>query len=423
MDRSKLPELTNKPKMSPRVLLKRHPRLALLLGAVLIGALIVFVSMRPKPVTVQAATLGPIAQTIVVSGRVMSPARVNIGATVTGRVQKVFVREGDKVTVGQPLIELERDELQSAADQARETERAANARLQNVSNIALPNARQSLAQARANLEFAEGELERNRDLLAKGFIAKSRLDDIERNVEVARGQYEIAKNTIASQGRGGPQFLDAEAQLRQARAQRMKEEAKLEQTRIRASADGVILTRDVEVGDVVQPGKTLLALSATGDTRVSGQIDERNLSLVRVGNIATMAPDSFPNVRFQGEMFYLAPGVDAQRGTVEARFRVKEPPKELLADMTVSIEILGAEKAQAVTIPTAALRGGNSSSSVWVIQDHRIAARTVKVGLRGNNAVEILEGLNAGEQVVIDGGAKLGQRARAVITKTVEANR
>lgn len=413
MDRS--PALPSAPQTRAKRLgvIKRHPRIALLIVLLVAGVLITLLTLRPKPVTVATVQLSPIAQTIVISGRVMSPARVNIGSVITGRVEKVLVREGDIVKQDQVLLELEREELQSALEQSKELERAANARLQNVNRLALPNARQALAQARAQLEFAETELSRNRDLLAKGFIAKSRLDDADRNVEVARGQYEIARNQIASQGRGGPQFLDAEAQLRQARALRTQAEARLEQTRIRASANGVILARDVEMGDVVQPGKALLVLSATGETRVSGQIDERNLSLVRVGNTATMAPDSFPDVRFKGEMYYLAPGVDAQRGTVEARFRVKDPPEVLLADMTVSIEILGAEKSQALTAPTRALRGSNSPNSVWVLRNGRVESRDVKVGLRGNNAVEILEGLSAGEQVIVEGNVAIGQRVRA----------
>jgi HlyD family secretion protein len=97
--------------------------------------------------------------------------------------------------------------------------------------------------------------------------------------------------------------------------------------------------RIVEPGDFVQRGKPLLSLALAGDVRLSALIDEKNLSVLKVGQAALVSADAYPDQRFRAKLAYLSPGIDVQRGTVEAKFAVPEPPPFLRADMTVSIDI------------------------------------------------------------------------------------
>jgi HlyD family secretion protein len=193
--------------------------------------------------------------------------------------------------------------------------------------------------------------------------------------------------------------------------------AKLEQSRIVAPADGRIIFRSVEAGDVAQPGKKLLTLATSGETRLIGQIDEKNLSLLREGMRAVASADAFPTQKFDAELIYLAPSVDVTRGTVEARLRVDKPPAFLRDDMTVSAEVVVARKANTLSIPAGAIREASGQQVVLTIADGNHGAaeeRAVKVGVRSLQRAEILDGLKAGDLVLLDDRIRAGQRVRGV---------
>jgi HlyD family secretion protein len=412
-------------------LFSRHKVWALLL--LLVAGLAVWIGARRlRGVEVEAVQLRPqpFVQTVVATGRVMSPARVAIGAVITGRVVNVLVQEGDAVKTGQPLIQLETEELEAALKQAQAAEQTARTRVASVGELGLATAQESLAQAKASLEWYEREVKRQRELHASGFIGEAKLEEAERAYRVARSQYDAARTQASSQTKGGVQTREAVARLQEAIAARELAAAKLGQATIRASVPGTILTRAVEPGDIVQANKTLLTLAGAGETRISAQIDEKNLPYMKVGDAALASADAFPEAKFKAELYYVAPSVDAQRGAVEARFRVPQPPAHLRADMTLSVEVLGARKENALVVPSRALRTtassgdssvhGNGGLSVLVVESGKAAARNVTLGLRGDGHAEIAQGLRAGEQVILKSDVAPGARVRA---KLVDAQR
>lgn len=392
----------------------RHKFLVVLL--IIAAAIAVFYGVkrvRGVEVAVVQVREQSLVQTVVATGRVMSPARVEIGSVITGRVVKVAVREGDNVEVGQTLIELDHSELSASLKQAEAAEQSARARLANVSELGLATAVESLTQAKATMEWNQAELKRYRELRASGFIGLSKLEEVERAYRVAKSQYESARTQMQSQKQGGVQAREAISKLGEATAARELAAAKLAQTTIRADAAATILTRTVEPGDVVQPGKTLLTLATAGETRITAQIDEKNLPFVKAGDAALASADAFPDAKFKAEVYYVAPSVDVQRGAVEARLRVPEPPAHLRADMTLSVEIVGARKDNALVVPLNAVRGvANGGSSVLTVNAGKAATRAVRLGLRGGGKVEIVDGLQAGEQVIVNAAIVPGARVR-----------
>jgi HlyD family secretion protein len=381
-----------------------------LIAAFLLG----FKRLRGEDVNVVQVRALPLVQTVVATGRVMSPARVEVGSVITGRVVGIAVREGDKVEAGQPLIELDRSELAASLKQAEAATQSARTRVANVSELGLATAGDSLAQAKATLEWNEAELKRHRDLRTSGFIGEAKLQEVERLYRVAKSQYDSARTQMQSQTQGGVQAREANAKLGEAAAARELAAAKLTQATIRANTAGVILTRSVEPGDVVQPGKTLLILATAGETRITTQIDEKNLPYIKVGDQALASADAFPQAKFKAEIYYLAPSVDVQRGAVEARLRAPDPPAHLRADMTLSVEIIGAHKDNALVIPLEAVRGSaNGEASVMTIEGGKTTQRKVKLGLRGDGKIEIIEGLQVGEPVMMGNAVAAGTRVRA----------
>ncbi|MGE0827456.1 MAG: efflux RND transporter periplasmic adaptor subunit [Candidatus Binatia bacterium] len=383
--------------------------IALGMGCIALGA------SRARGVRVDVVPIRaqPLLHTILASGRIMSPARVEIGSVITGRVEQVFVREGDRVEAGQILMRLESNELVAALRQAEASERYARARVSTVTEVSRITAEKAFAQAQTTLDWTTRELRRGRDLFTEGIMSQAKFEDLERAHEIARSQFEAARIQMDAQTATGAQTREVTAKLSEAVAARQLAHAKLAQASIVASAPGTVLIREVEPGDIVQPGRTLLTLASSGETRISAHIDEKNLPYLAVGDAAVASADAFPNLPFAAELYYLAPSIDVARGTVEARFRVPEPPSHLRADMTVSVEIRAAQKDQAIVVPSDALRGvSNGRTTVLKVEDGKAVSQPVTVGLKVGNKAEILQGVQVGEQVIMNRTVSPGTRVR-----------
>jgi HlyD family secretion protein len=390
-------------------------RILPLVMTALVVAVVLFLVLRPKPVAVDILNLAAadMQTSVVASGRVLPPAKVEIGTTITARVEKVQVREGARIVADQVLVELECGEWAAAAAQARAAVARAKARVSSVQTLALPTAQAGLKQAEANLVQAERDDKRNRDLLAKGFISQARVDESERQLDVARSQLTSAKAQAGAQGASGAEAQQAQSQHAEAVAALDATEAKLAQTRIRAPAAGVVLERLVEPGDIAQPGRRMMSLALDGPVRLIVQVDEKNLPLIRQGAMAMAAADAFPAERFEAVVNYISPGIDATRGSVELRLDVAKPPALLKSDMTISMDLQGPLLKQALMLPADAVRQLQTEAPWVLVEREGVAVKvTVKVGLQTQGRVAITEGLKAGDRVILNREVEAGSRVR-----------
>jgi len=357
-----------------------------------------------------------LVSTVVASGHVETPHRIEVGTQIVGTVSAVPVAEGQTVAASQPLILLEDSELRAAAAQADLAVTQAQARLRQLVELQAPVAEQALRQARINLDTARTQLQRQQDLFNQGFIGQAALDDAHKAVDLADAQARSATEQLRTLQAGGSDRALAQAALAQARASADAARARLAYCIVRAQVAGVLIDRNVEPGDVVQPGKALMVLSPDGETQLVVQIDEKNLGLLALGQGALASADAFPSQRFAAELTYINPGIDAQRGSVEVKLRVPSPPQYLRQDMTVSVDIEVARRPQAVLAPSDAVRDADGAAPwVLVAAEGRARRRVVALGLRGNGVVEVTRGLNPGEQVVpvTASGIADGSRLRA----------
>ena len=398
-----------------RLLKPRRARVALGTLALAAAAYLAFGAISIPKVELATVTRRDVVQSVVASGRVATPNRVDIGSQVVGTVAAVPVVEGQEVKAGQMLIALEASEARAGAKQAELAVAQAEARLRQLRELQLPVADHALRQAQANLDNARVQHERSRRLFESGYVGKSALDDARRNVDVAQAQVDSARKQVETAQPEGSDTAVARAALEQARASLQMARSRLGYTEVRAPADGTLIARDVERGEAVQPGKALMVLAPHGETQLVLQIDERNLAKLKLGQKALVSADAYPSQRFAAELVYINPGVDAQRGTVEVKLRVPEPPAYLRQDMTVSVDIEIERHAGALALPADAVRDA-AGATPWVlaVEYGRTVRRNVKVGLRGEGAVEIVDGLLEGGRVVPAGSSvRAGQRVRA----------
>lgn len=395
---------------------------AVALGAVVlvVAAFTGVMALRGPQVDALLVQSAPLVRTLQFSARVATLSRVDVGSTVTGRVAQVQVTEGAQVRRGDVLVQLESDELAAALAQAVAAERQAQSRLVGLRSSGRSAAQAARAQANATLQAASASLVRVQQLVAQGFYSAAQLDEAQRAVDVAQAQQLSAQAQVQANADAGTDVVQAQAQLALAQAATVAAQARLAQTTLVAPADARVLVRDVEPGQIVQPGKALLSLALAGPTQLVAQVDERFLDQLLPGQKASVVADAFAGQRFAARVLTIAPSVDAQRGAIEVKFELEQQaPAFLREDMTLSVEVETARRERTLVLPQAALRGPveGDQATVLVLQEGRAQARPVRLGLRTLDAVEVLDGLVEGDTVLRGGAVQAGDRVRA---RTVE---
>ena len=393
--------------------------LFLSLGALLVALSLVLLAWwgwrAPQAPSIQAS-MKPLVRTLQFAARVTTFSRVDVGSTLTGRVSEVVVSEGAQVAAADVLIRLDGRELQAALAQAEANERQAQARLDGLRSTGRLAAQANVTQAESVLVAALADLNRTQGLVGQGFLSQSRLDEARRAVAVAQAQLDAARAQRDANADTGTDVAQAQAQLALATAARRSAQVRLKETEIAAPAQARVLARSVEPGQIVQPGRALLTLALSGPLQLVAQVDERYLEQLAPGQPANVLADAYPTQMFKAQVLSIAPLVDAQRGAVEVKFSLPDPvPDFLREDMTVSVEVETARREQALVLPLNALRGeGDAAPTVWVARDGRVEARAVRLGLRTLASVEVTEGLEAGETVLVGPAPGPGARVRAV---------
>lgn len=332
-------------------------------GVALVAGVAVWAS-RPAPVRTVTLTEQPVQASVVATGRVAPRRETTLASTLTGRVVATPVAEGAAVAAGTVLVALDADEWQAALVQAE---------------AAREDAREQLIEA-------ERQWQRQRQLQAQGFVSAAALDAAQRAHDAARRRLQ-----------------QAEAVLRQARARR-------DQATVRAPADGVLLTRLVEVGDGVTPGKPLVRLALAGPPRILLDLDERDLGTLAVGQPAAVRADAWPDWRIPARVQRIAARVDSDRGTVEVELAPTVDATRLLPGMTVSAQIITAAARPRLLLPVTALRDGR----VATVVDGRVRWQAVETEPALDGQLPVRQGLAAGA-VLIDPAPDLAEGARVEV--------
>ena len=346
----------------------------------------------------------PLVQTVVATGRVVAVSNTDIGSEISGVVLERRVAEGEQVAAGDLLLVLSSDDV---AAQVRQAE----AELAELISSTRPQAAVDLANAEVALAQADRNVERRRELAAISAISDEEMEQAIQAQAQARNNLENARLRANALSSGG-----VEEDLLSARIAALQ--AQLNKAQVRSKVSGTILTRNVEVGDLVQPGQSLFTIALDGKTEIRVPLDERNLSRLALQQPAVAIADAYPDKPFPVRISFIAPSIDPQRGTVEVRLSVDPVPDFLRQDMTVSVNIETDQRAKALVIPNDALANvKEDSAEVLLLRDGKIQRRVVKLGLRGLSASEVLSGLSAGDEILVDATVSLadGKRVRTAL--------
>ncbi|WP_447730389.1 efflux RND transporter periplasmic adaptor subunit [Pseudoxanthomonas suwonensis] len=335
---------------------------------------------------------GPLVQNVVATGRVAALSRVQVGAEISGLVLERRVMEGDRVAPGDVLVVLRALDIEARRNEAR-------AALETLRKADRPDAQARYRQAQADLAQAEREAQRRRELGERQLVSRESVEQAAQAVAAARAAAEQARVAAEAVASGGALEVQAIERLRAA-------EADLERAVIRSTVAGTVLVRQVEPGDTVTPGQVLLEIAADAPGEILLPLDEKNLSLLEVGQAATCVADAFPGRPFPATVYHVAPGIDPARGTVDVRLRIDPSADFVRQDMTVTATILTGHRDKALAVPNDALLGndpGATRAEVLRVRGGRVQRVPVTLGLRGLAMTEVSEGLTEGDQVLAAG--------------------
>lgn len=356
----------------------------------------------PPIVEIAPVQQGLIEEKVLRTGDIAPDTQVTIYSKVQGWVEKINVREGDRVKAGQILATLDSREAVAAVAQAEASLEAARARLKQVRATSEEMVQSQIQQAKANLDLAEADLKRFEDLHAKSFISRQQLDEARMKHGVAKAAYDLAQNSVRQKTWENDIAL-AEAQVRQAKATLDLNRAQLANLVIAAPMSGGITKRYVDPGTMAKDTTPILAMMDLSQVKMVVNVIEKEFVHLRKGQPVKITVSVFPGRVFDGRIAVITPALDVQSRTAEIQITIPNPGYVLNPGMFGRVEILLRSDPQATLIPVKALIPDDDKNFVYVVKDGKANRRLVQKGISKDTIVEILRGVTPGEQVVVGG--------------------
>jgi len=393
---------------------KKSKKKVLIISAVIILiAIIIFINLRAQreksiAITVEKVKKENLISKISASGEVKPKKSVNISALIAGRIIKIAVEEGQIINKNDLLLKLESTQYEASADRDRAYIRSLQA---------------EKIKAEAQLENDKRNFQRKESLFKKELISSEEL-------ESAQTQYRISKANYDSIG----------YQIKQAQASLRSTLDNLEKTVYNSPIDGVITSLNVEEGEIAlvgtmnNPGTVLLTIADLSVMEVDVDVDETDVIGVELGQTSEVRVDAFPDLVIKGKVTEIgSSAIQTIAGSEESKdFKVvitlEDPPKNLKPGLSASADIITAEKSDVLTVPISALvlkeseketetTGKKQEEGVFVIKDDRAQFRPIEKGIMGELNIEIVSGLEQGEDIAVGPYSALRQLKDDMLVK------
>ena len=372
-----------------------------------------------KPVVavkVARAELADLPQVVTAPGTIFPREQANIAARITAPIRELRVKKGDTVTAGQVLALLDNRDVVAQQREAQAAVQDAEANLQKTVGGTLPTdverARGQVETTQAALDQAQKTFERRQQLFQQGAIPQRDLLQTQTELATARANYEVARKSLdlLQNQSQGHDIAIAKSRVEQAQARLAGINANLQFTELRSPFTGTVTEQFQYTGDMAKPDAPLYTVMDLSTVNVRAQVPETQAAALRAGQTcsfgAAEARDSEPT----GRITVINRAVDTARQTVEVWCEIQRPPIALRAGVFGTLRIQTGSIAQAVVVPESAVQfqEGTRTGAVFVVDDKHIAhKRDVEAGITLDGRVQIQKGIQAGEQVVIEGGYSL----------------
>ncbi len=391
-------------------------RKRIIIGGVALGLLAAIgglaAALRPKntidPSKLAAVEKGDIAKSVVATGKIEPLTKVEVKSKASGIVKQVLADYGDHVKAGQVLVELDKEQLEAQVREARANLLAAQAA---VKASQATYDRNKVDAEGPDVPFLKASMDRSRQLHDDGLISEAVLEDSEKAYQLALNkQMSATRNLAVSRA----DIARSEAQVAQAQAVLDSDEEDLRNSTIVSPMDGIVLSKDVEVGDAVSSilvlgsqATLVMTLGDVSEVYVKGKVDEADISRVYLGEPARITVESLKGKTFEGKVTKISPmGVEKDNVTTfEVRVSIRNPSGELKANMSANAEVIQQEKHGVLLVPEAAVVYDKDHKTFLEVPDlkaengrRRIAAQ---LGISNGVKAELVSGLKEGDKVIL----------------------
>jgi HlyD family secretion protein len=351
---------------------------------------------------------GDLARVVVATGKIQPLSKAEIKSKASGIVKKIYVDYGDRVKQGQVLAELDKIQLEAVKRESEANMQAAQA--------ACDSAKATLARNRVDAEgpdvpFLKLSMDRADKEYREGVVAKSVVEDAQKNYQMGLNKQVSAQTNLTV---SKADIAKAEAQVAQAKAALENAEEDLRNSTIVSPIDGLVLSRDVNVGDAVSSililgsqATPIMTLGDVSEVYVQGKVDESDIGKVYLNQPARIVVESFKDKKFVGKVTKISPlGKEKDNVTTfEVRVSISNPTGELKANMSANAEIMLEEKKNVLMVPEAALIYDKERKASIEIPDPKAdngkKKLSVQLGISNGVKTEILQGLNEKQQVIL----------------------
>ena len=393
---------------------KRRKWYLLAIAAVIVvgGGFGIAAALRPNntidPSKLANVTRGDLARSVVATGKIEPLVKVEVKSKASGIVEKILADYGDQVKSGQVLVELDKEQLQARVAEARANLQAAQAAVESAQAT---YERNKVDAEGPDLPFLKSTVERNRKLAADGLVSASILDDGEKAYQLGLNKQMSAQRYLAV---SRAEIARSKAQVAQMQAELDSAEEDLSNSTIVSPMDGLILSRDVEVGDAVSSililgsqATLVMTLGDVSEVYVKGKVDEADISKVYMGQRARIVVESLKDKKFEGKVTKISPmGVEKENVTTfEVKVSIQNSTGELKANMTANAEIILEEKQNVLQLPEAAVVYDKDRHTFVEIPAPGVKTGKQKLpvtlGISNGVKTELVSGLKEGQQVVL----------------------
>jgi membrane fusion protein, multidrug efflux system len=338
------------------------------------------------PLTVEVATAssGSVAQQLLVVGNLIGDATVAVVPRAAGRLEAISVRLGDPVRRGQRIAKIEDYELQ---EQVKQQE------------AGMEVSKATIRQREADLQLAQTNAERSRNLFARQLLPKQTFDDNEARLQAAEAQLDLAR-----------------AQNTQSLARLDELKINLANTEITSPVNGFVARRGVDAGAFVGTNAPVVDVVDISRVRLVANIIEKDLKQVHIGDNTRVEVDAFPGEVFTGRIARLSPVLDPATRTAPMEIEIPNPGYRLKPGMYARVTITTAQKKNALVVPSNALVDYGGRRGVFVTAENdTVLFRPVRVGIEESDTVEIVEGVAEGDRVVTTGAGAVRDGDRVIV--------
>jgi len=351
---------------------------------------------------------GDLARSVVATGKIEPLAKVDVKSKASGIVEKIFADYGDRVKQGKVLVELDKEQLRARVAEARANLQAAEASVQSAQATFERNVVDALGP---DVPFLKSTAERQRKLQIEGLVSTAVSEDAEKAYQLAQNKQLSAQRNVAV---SRAEVARAKAQVAQMQAALDNAEEDLSNSTIVSPMEGLVLSRDVEVGDAVSSililgsqASNIMTLGDVSEVYVKGKVDESDISKVYLSQPARISVESLKDKKFMGKVTKISPlGVEKDNVTTfEVRVSIQNPTGELKANMSANAEIILEEKHKVLMVPEAAVIYDKDRHTFLETPDpgSKTGRRklSAKLGISNGVKTELIEGLKEGQQVIL----------------------